>query len=190
MEMKYWVKNAENPEWILRSYMEMTDYTYHHTDLGMMDLDFAEVPADERLDYVTESLLSGHAKEIEKEYAKDMAQLLNGFFNMSDKGMYAGCVNEGKVTDLSEKDGFNALFVKADRHMSEEFIEEGGHAWDGILDGYPLRFIKYGDGRITLIQILSQTEHRRIYKAYIREYEGTNVLFTLCHCACEFPIND
>jgi hypothetical protein len=207
MDIKYWTKNAENPEWILRCYMEATDYAYRHYDLGMLDIDFDYMPEDERLDGAAEAILSEHPEEVLKEYEKDMAAFLDGFFNMPANGKYRSCVNEGKVTDLSEKKGFSALFVRADSHMAKNFIEKGGRAWDGILDGCPLRFIKDWNGGITLIQTTSDSEHKRIYKAYIKKDEplqpdektgavpavlktSTPKLFMLCHCACEIPIGE
>lgn len=201
MEKKYWTKKTESFEWILRCYMERTDYIYHHTDLGMLDIDFADLPEDERLDGATEAILSEHPEEVLEAYAQDMALFLDGFFNMPANGRYKSCINEGKVTDLSEKEGFNALFVNADRFMAKEFIEKGGHAWDGILNGYPLRFIKDWNGGITLMQTTSDTEHKRFYKIRIArtkltfdkngepiEVPRTPVLFALSHSACEIPI--
>lgn len=191
MEMKYWTKRAESPEWILRNYMEATDYAYRHTDLGMLDIDFADMPEDERLDGAAEAILSERPEEVMKEYEKDMAAFLDGFFNMPVNGRYKGCVNEGNVIDLSEKEGFNALFVNADRTMAEGFIERGGHAWDGILDGCPLSFIKDWNDDITLVQTTSDTEHKRIYKAYVMKKEdGTVRLFMLCHSAVELPVGE
>lgn len=189
MKTKYWTKNEADPEWILRNYMNMTDYAYHHTDLGMLDIECADLPEDERLDAAAEGILSEHPEEIMKEYEKDMVILLDGFFNMPANGKYSDCFNEGKVTDLTEKEGFKALFVDADRHMAKDFVKNGGHAWDGILDGYPIRFIKRGNGGISLTQTLSNSEYRRIYKAYVTGRDGKGpVLFMLCHCAYEIPI--
>lgn len=204
----YWNKKAADPEWILRHYMEMTDYAYRHADLGMLDIDFEEMPEDERLDGAAEAMLMNDRKEIEKEYAGMMAELLDGFFNMPEGGKYAGCFNEGKVTYLhKEKPAtFERLFVNADRFMAEKFVKDGGHAWDGILDGCQLRYMVDGDGMISLLQTLSPTEHRRIYKAYIRDEEPpvpdekgavplvlkvpAPKLFMLCHCAVELPIGE
>ena len=202
MTKRYWTKSTESYEWILRNFMERTDYTYHHTDLGMLDIDFDYLPEDERLDAAAETILSEHPEEVEKAYAERMALLLDGFFNMPADGRYKGRANEGKVTDLSEKEDFNAVFVNADKLMAKDFIEKGGHAWDGILDGYPLRFIKNENGSISLTQLLSNSEHRRIYKAYIRrsvtDLEDGNGertkrlfaarLFMLCHSAVEILI--
>ncbi len=191
MEMKYWTKNESDPAWILMNYMSMTDYTYHHTDLGMMDIDYDYLPEDERLDAAADTLLANRPEEVMKEYEKDMVILLDGFFNMPKGGRHKGRFNEGKVTDLTEKDGFRALFVNADMHMAKDFVKDGGHAWDGMLDGYPLRFIKHGNGRISLIQNLSISEDRQIYKARVAEREGKGpVLFMLCDCAVELPIGD
>ena len=208
MEMKYWTKNAESPEWILRNYMEATDYAYRHYDLGMLDIDFDYMPEDERLDGAAEAILSEHPEEVMKEYAEMMAGLLDGFFNMPANGKYRHCVNEGKVTDLQKEKPatFARVFVNADRHMAKGFIEKGGHAWDGILDGYPLRFIRDWNGSISLIQTTSDTEHKRIYKAYIKREAPLKLdengavpavlklpapkLFMLCHCAIELPVGE
>lgn len=164
-------KHCVKPEDIIRNYMNMTDYAYHHYDLGMLDLEYADWPEDERLDAAAEHMFWSERDRIVKDYERDMALFLHGFFNMPADGRYKGRESEGKVTDLSEKDWFKALFVSADKHMADEFVEKGGHAWDGMLDGKPIRYQrsvgKDGKVYINLRQTLSLSEGRDIYKATV-----------------------
>lgn len=126
------IDKKRTTEDILRNYMNMTDYAYHHCDLGMLDIDYADFPEDERLDMAADNILHDQRDMVAADYEKDLAEFLNGYEHM-------------KVA-LSQKEGFDRFFLPAPGFC------DSWHAWDACYKGYLLRYIlRWSDREDSLV---------------------------------------
>ena len=115
------IQQKRTEEDILRNYMNMTDYAYHHCDLSMLDIDYIDFPEDERLDMAADHMLNDQRDMIKADYEKDLTEFLNGYAHLE--------------TALSQKEGFDRFFLPAPGFC------DNWHAWDACYKGYLLRYI-------------------------------------------------
>ena len=154
------IQEKRTEEDILRNYMNMTDYAYHHCDLGMLDIDYIDFQEDERLDIAADHMLHDQKDMVMADYEKDLATFLEGYEHME--------------TDLPQKEGFNRFFLPAPGFCDQ------WHAWDACYKGYLLRYIlrwsKRENSLVTYGLVLEQGPMAvRVTKAFIDPMDDESV---------------